>query len=148
MRRWENNKGVHEPCSLFSSFLLHLIVFSPSLWLGSQSQSVLFKFVYFNWRLMTLQCCSGFLHPLTWICYGCTCAPILNPSHLPPHPDPQGCPCVPGHFKICCPHKSKEIDTQKQSHEQLGGVVTKKEALRSGCVMEDWKHTHLDVHKK
>ena len=38
-----------------------------------------FKFTYFNWRLISLQYCSGFCHTLTWISYGCTCVP---------HPDP------------------------------------------------------------
>ena len=27
----------------------------------------LLKFIYFNWRLITLQYCSGFCHTLTWI---------------------------------------------------------------------------------
>ena len=29
-------------------------------------------FIYFNWRLITLQYCSGFCHTLTWISHGCT----------------------------------------------------------------------------
>ena len=39
----------------------------------------------FNWRLITLQYCSGFCHTLTWISRGCTCVPILNspPTFLP-----------------------------------------------------------------
>ena len=52
--------------------------------------------IYFNWRLITLQYCSGFCHTLTWICHGCTSVP--NPelsSHLPPRSIPQGCPSVP-----------------------------------------------------
>ena len=36
-------------------------------------------FFFFNWRLNTLQYCSGFCHTLTWISHGCTCVPILNP---------------------------------------------------------------------
>jgi len=32
-----------------------------------------YLFIYFNWRLITLQCCSGFCHTLTWISHGCTC---------------------------------------------------------------------------
>ena len=43
------------------------------------------KFIYFNWRLITLQYCS--------FCHGWTCVPHPEPlSHLPPHPVPQGHP--------------------------------------------------------
>ena len=46
---------------------------------------------YLNWRLMTLQYCSGFCHKLTWISHGCTCVPHpITPSHLSPHSIPQG----------------------------------------------------------
>ena len=50
-----------------------------------------FLFIYlFNWRLITLQYCGGFCHPLTWISHGCRCVPHPDlPSHLPPHPIPQ-----------------------------------------------------------
>ena len=51
------------------------------------------KFIYFNWRLITLWYCGGFCHTLTWISHGCTCVPRPEPpSHLLPHPIPQGCP--------------------------------------------------------
>ena len=39
------------------------------------------KFIYFNWRLITLQYCGSFCHTLTWISHGCTCVP-----HPDPHP--------------------------------------------------------------
>ena len=53
-------------------------------------------FIYFNWRLITLQYCSGFCHTLTWISHGWTCVPHPDPpSHLPPHPIPQGHPSAP-----------------------------------------------------
>ena len=56
----------------------------------------LFKFIYFNWRLITLQYDSGFCHTLTWISRGCTCVPHPeSSSHLPPHPIPQGHPSAP-----------------------------------------------------
>ena len=43
--------------------------------------------IYFNWRLITLQYCSGFCHTLTWINHGCTCVPHPEPSsHFPPSP--------------------------------------------------------------
>ena len=51
-------------------------------------------FIYFNWRLITLQCCGGFCHTSTWTSHGCTCGPpSWTPSLLPPHP--LGCPRAP-----------------------------------------------------
>ena len=43
-------------------------------------------FIYFNWRLITLQYYSGFCHTLTWISHGFTCVP--HPEPLLPHPSP------------------------------------------------------------
>ena len=54
---------------------------------------VVHLFIYFYWRLINLQYCSGFCHMLTWISQGCTC--VSHPeatSHLPPHPIPQSHP--------------------------------------------------------
>ena len=49
--------------------------------------SFLFLIIYFNWKVITLQYCSGFCHTLTWLSHGCTCVPHLEPpSHLPPSP--------------------------------------------------------------
>ena len=45
-----------------------------------------YKFIYFNWRLITLQYCIGFCHTLTWIHHGCTCVP--HPEHPLPPPSP------------------------------------------------------------
>ena len=40
------------------------------------------NFIYFNWRLITLQYCSGFCHTFTWVSHGCTCVPHPEtPSH-------------------------------------------------------------------
>ena len=61
-------------------------------------QCSLFKnlFMYFNWKLITLQHCGGFCHTLTWISHGCTCVPHPEaPSHLPSHPLPLGRPSAP-----------------------------------------------------
>ena len=33
------------------------------------------RFIYFNWRIITLQYCGGFCHTLTWISHRCTCVP-------------------------------------------------------------------------
>ena len=50
------------------------------------------NFIYFNWRLIILQYCSGFCHTLTWISHGCAWVPHPEPpSRLPPHPIPQCC---------------------------------------------------------
>ena len=38
------------------------------------------KFIYFNWRLITLQYCNGFCHTLIWISHGFTCIPHPEPS--------------------------------------------------------------------
>ena len=38
-----------------------------------------FKFIYFKWRLTTLQYCSGFCHTLIWISHGFTCVPHPKP---------------------------------------------------------------------
>ena len=46
-----------------------------------------FSFIFISWRLITLQCCSGFCHTLTWISHGVTCIPHPDPSsHLPLYP--------------------------------------------------------------
>ena len=43
------------------------------------------EFIYFNWRLVTLQYHSGFCHTLTWISHGCICVPHPEcpPTFLP-----------------------------------------------------------------
>ena len=65
---------------------------SPALQFKSFNSSVLSLLSYFNWRLITLQYC-GFCHTFTWISHGCTCVPHPElPSHLHPHPIPQGHP--------------------------------------------------------
>ena len=67
---------------------------------------LVFFFLNFNCRLITLQYCGGFCPTLTWISHGCTCVPHPDPpSHLPPHPIPQGYPSVPALSTL--PHVSK-----------------------------------------
>ena len=57
---------------------------------------IILKINLFNWRLITLQYCSGFWHTLTWLSHGHTCVPHPEPpSHLLPHPIPQGHPSAP-----------------------------------------------------
>ena len=52
--------------------------FSPK-WLKPSVYLFIFSFIFISWRLITLQCCSGFCHTLTWISHGFTGVP---------HPDP------------------------------------------------------------
>ena len=48
----------------------------------------IFKLIYFNWRLITLQYYGDFCHTFTWISHGCTCAPILKLPPSSPSPIP------------------------------------------------------------
>ena len=54
-----------------------------SLW-HEKFSFLLKKFIYFNWRLITLQYCGGFCHTFTWISHGWfhMCSPSWTP--LPP----------------------------------------------------------------
>ena len=58
------------------------------IWTSYQHAKFL-KLIEFNWRLITLQYCGGFLYALTWISHGCTCVPHPEPL------SPQGCPSAP-----------------------------------------------------
>ena len=63
--------------------------FNESKW-NSLVISILFiylfiSFIFISWRLITLQCCSGFCHTLTWITHGFTRIPH-------PHPPPTSLP--------------------------------------------------------
>ena len=48
--------------------------------------------IYFNWKLITLQYCTGFCHTLTWISHGCTCVPH-------PEPPPTSLPQILDHLE-------------------------------------------------
>ena len=66
------------------SLMLSEIVICPE---SSPWSIFFFKFIYCNWRLITLQYCGGFGHTLTWISHGCTrvppsSAPLPSPSGL------------------------------------------------------------------
>ena len=86
-----------------------------------------FKFIYFYWRLITLQYCGGFCHSLTWIRHGCNFKLLNNSSGtLPlwflraswwgslvqPHSSGSDCTgsrrgwgtCRGHHCMPCCPH--------------------------------------------
>ena len=73
-----------------------------------------FKFIYFNWRLITLQYCSVFCHTLTWISHECTCVPHPeSPSHLPPRPISQGHPNTPA---LSALSHASNVDWRSISH--------------------------------
>ena len=79
--------------------------------------SFFFFFNLFNWRLITLQYCSGFCHTFTWISHGCTCVPHPEPpSHLPPHPIPLGHPSAPALSTLS--HASN-LDWRSVSHTRI-----------------------------
>ena len=86
----------------------------PLLLLLSFFFNFVFKVIYFNWRPITLQYCSGFCHTLIWISHGCTCIPHPEPpSYLLPHPIPLGHPSAPALSTLS--HASN-LDWQSISH--------------------------------
>ena len=91
-----------------------MLLIRSALWRSDARLSLffLYKFIHFNWRLITLQYCSGFCHALTWIRHGCTCVPHPEP-HLPPHPIPQGHPSAPA---LRTPSHASNLDCQPISH--------------------------------
>ena len=77
--------------AIFLSSHFFSIDFLFSSLIANTAFKIFFILNYFNWRLITLQYCSGFCHTLTWISHGCTCVSHPEPSlHLPSHPVPQG----------------------------------------------------------
>ena len=79
---------------MYNCIYIYSFAYSFPLWFIMGS--FLKKLIYFNWRLITLQYCSGFCHTLTWIIHGCTRVPHPEPPcHLSPHLIPQRHPSPP-----------------------------------------------------
>ena len=106
----------HEFWKIYSHYLFKYFLFSFLCLLQC------FKFFFFNlffltnfnWRLITLQYCSGFCYTLTWISHGCTCVSHPEPpSHFPPHPIPQGHPDAPALSTL---YYASNLDWQSISH--------------------------------
>ena len=70
-------------------------------------------FFFFNWRLVTVQYCSGFYHTLTWISNVCTCVPSWTPfpPPSPSHPSGSSQCTSPEH-----PVHASNLDWQSVSH--------------------------------
>jgi len=91
-----------------------LIVFISQFQVYHKQLKQFKKIIYFNWRFINLQCCSGFCQTLTWISHGCTCVPHPEPhSHHFPQPIPQGHPSAPALSTLS--HASN-LDWQSVSH--------------------------------
>ena len=68
-----------------------LVFLLPSSLQTWNSNSFFFLFLFIRWRLISLQCCSGFCHTLTWISHGVACIPHPDPPPSPPSlPAPSG----------------------------------------------------------
>ena len=85
-------------------------------WYGRSIFSFFFKykFIYFTWKLITLQYCSGFCHTLAWICHGCAYVPYPEPpSHHPSHPVSLGHPSAPALSTL---YNASNLDWWSVSH--------------------------------
>jgi len=93
---------------------LILKVWSERNWRLNKLIYIIYLFIYFKRRLITLQYCNGFCHTLTWISHMCTCVPYPEfPFHLPPHSNPQ---CHPSAPALSILSHASNLDWQSLSH--------------------------------
>ena len=87
-----SNLFILEERVLFSFFLIcniELIFFSFSCWKFLGIDHITFfkiLYIYYSWRLITLQYCGAFCHTLTWINHGYTRVPLSQTPFPPPSP--------------------------------------------------------------
>ena len=72
---WDPTPQIHFYPTLLLPRLSNMLInpLNPSLRIYPESN----HFFFFNWRLITLQCCGGFCHALTWISHRYT---YVSPS--------------------------------------------------------------------
>ena len=100
--------------------------------------SFLFKFIYFNWRLITLQYCIGFAIHQHESTTGVHVFPILNPpSHLPPHTIPLGHPSAPAPSIL---YPASNLDWRFISYMILYMFMT---ILKNFSEKKEERHKHL-----
>ena len=100
--------------TLLTSLFGKVVISFKICYLHEHIMGLLLLLINFNWRLITLQYCSGFCHTLTWISHGCTY--VTHPeahSHLPPHPIPQGCPSA---LALRALSHASNLDWRSSSH--------------------------------
>ena len=84
---WDRTPQIHFYPTLLLPRLSDMLTnpLSPPLRIYPEFNHFLKNFIYFNWRLITLQYCGGFCHTLTWISHRYTYVPPPIPN-LPPQP--------------------------------------------------------------
>ena len=90
---WSARETAGVPMDSHGSITCYMITLHPALHVQrTEEPNVLlffvlfhFLFIYFNWRLISLQYCGAFCHTFTWVSHECTCIPHPEPPS-PSHP--------------------------------------------------------------